>query len=222
MGLLEEAPSLDDFFTGVLTPALQKRGVSLSPDAREHVVSVLVRYASKRGEIDDVVSHDAAVPASDPVYIQETYLAAQRSPVRLLSLADTCLLRQGFFYAHVYDRRRNFRSPSEHTHFGSASYARVAQLLLDSQLPDVASPFIELAGNFDPLTRALADVHLASLTDQQLLQLYDRMLEVRDARYRQLFEENGIEVIAPKASSPEKGTDRTKLYIPALGSHDNN
>ena len=222
MGLLEEAPSLDDFFTEVLTPALKKRDVSLSSDARAHVVSVLVRYASKRGEIDDVVSHDTAVPASDPVYVQETYLAAQRSPLKLLSLADTCLLRQGFFYAYVYDRRRNLRSPSEHSHFGSASYARVAALLLDAELPGAASPFLELAGNFDPLTRALADVHLASLTDQQLLQLYDRMLEVRDTRYRQLFEDNGIEVVAPKLSSQERVNDRTKLYIPARGSHDNN
>ncbi len=214
---LEEGVSLDTFFTDLLTPVLKKR-VALSPEAKGHVVTVLVRHASSHQAPDDT-SLDQSVVDTEDYELQKTYLSSQSDPSKLLALADTCLFRQGFLYAYIHDQRRNLRSASAYAHFGSASYARVGKLLLDADLPDAASPFIELASRFDSVTLALTEIQLASLSDHQLSQLYDRMMKVHDARYLRLFEERGLAVVARGFT---KETQKTRLYIPPLGSHDNN
>ena len=221
MSLLEEASSLDDFFTEVLTPALKKRDVSLSSDAREHVVSVLVRFSHVVGDTDEEAGLVSSLTCRKSTYTFQAYTRARNNAQTLVDVGDNCLFRLGFGYAFTRFSG-SYYGPEHYHRVGTASYARLAELFLDADMPSVAASFVELARNFDPVSLALTDIQVASLSDKQIFQICEKLDRVRDPRYVTLLK--GSSPSPPVLFGPDVDVlpKEKKFYFESPGSNDNN
>ncbi len=173
------------YFQESMKTAVERRKVEVSSEAKDYVVSFLIRYVRsepffssllpRNKEIIPLVERLRKSKADDRAVLE----------LKLKDIGDSSLFLVGFFYGAEDGRKKVIEYYSQ---VGEQAY-RSCGHSLQQKIDDSAHTFFELADKFSDLGLVLGDLRLAEINSfGKLLHLYEKWVTTRDRRYEALLE----------------------------------
>lgn len=168
----EELPAALD---QIIHQAVERHKLELSMPAKEYLVEMLGRFAENFELYKDVWL--------TPVTFQYQRINHELNRVQRMQLqrdlGDHCLFLVGYFYDFV--RKHGEGQVRYHAEMGSAAYKQIGRI-----------PYLELAQKFSDLYLIIGDLHLPSIDEKKLIEIYGRWEKTRDRYYASLLIGKGI------------------------------
>ena len=158
-----------------IAQAAERHQLELSVPARAYLVEMLERFAENFGMYKDVWL--------TPVTFQYQHLNQELNRVQRMQrqrdLGDHCLFLVGYFYDFV--RQNGEGQVRYHAQIGSTAYQQTGK-----------HPYLELGQKFDTIYLMIGDLHLPSIDEKKLIEIYGRWEETKDRYYASLLIGKGI------------------------------
>ena len=174
------APSMTQFFHGVVNDALRARHVEASTEASGYLVNILCEYAHPGEEAHSTFSEPLTFLLRDALEAN-----GQERLRRLRALGDGVLYAIGFFGEHLTQRGADRRYIEQ---VGATAYQHAAAMMrLRLAQRGEPSIFSELSQNFERFAKVLGDVAEETIgamvrDSQSLVRVYERWLRTGSSR----------------------------------------
>jgi|SRR3989344_5143076 len=172
--MIENTLKSQDFFNKTIELSLARHGLEVSDQAKNYLSGMLAQFS------EDMELHkDWMQPITfryQQVMEQTQKLQRQQSS---RELGDHCLFLVGYFYEFV--ARHGQGQVQYHTEIGSNAYQQAGR-----------TPYAELANKFTDLYLVIGDLHLPTLNNEKIVELYQKWLQRGDKYYESLLLGKGV------------------------------
>ena len=166
---------LTSYLNQSIERAIERHKLELTLSARQYLVEMLERF----GETFGVYQQGWLTPVTFQYQrITEEANKLQRTQQQR-ELGDHCLFLVGYFYDFV--RSCGEGQVKYHSQIGSGAYVQTEQF-----------PLVEIGENFSELYLVIGDLHLPSIDEKRLVEIYERWEKTKDRYYASLLLGKGI------------------------------
>ena len=166
---------LEQHFSKDLNRSLYSNGIKTLPSTNHYLTRMMLKF----------IDSEKLFVNSDPILIE--LMKAENKPEKLNDVGDRCLFLTGYFYDSLRKMGKGF--VDYHYDVGRSAFGNLAGI---SRLRQSREMYGEMCRLFQPLSIAIGDLHLSSLGEKDLINIYSKWVTTKDDRYKHTLNRLGV------------------------------